>query len=198
LFNHLTILAMVLSTATLGLQPERDSNRGPSSKSKASPTPARSGDSDPLSRGLVNDTSAIDDGVGFGKVYELPRRRGQPRRFARVSGALIAVFPLSTYESTEDGDVASVPAGTTYYLGSDWLRRLNAPVIRSDALGLLSAPSAVDLSTSGLVRSSVDGRAIAPVSIGDASTRMSIWTDEAYRRERLAVLLGPSTDKSPR
>jgi hypothetical protein len=147
---------------------------------------------------MSNDTSSIDDGVGFGKVYELPRRRGQPRRFARVHGALIAVFPLSTYESTDDGETASVPAGTTYYLGSDWLRRLSTPVVRSDALGLLSAPSEVDLSASGLVRSDVDGRAIAPDSSADTSSRRSIWTDESYRRERIADLLGPGAPQSPR
>ena len=165
----------------------------PSRTARPAPTPAGGGDTDTLSRGLANDTSSIDDGVGFGKVYELPRQRGQPRRFARINGAMIAVFPLSAYVFTEDGEVAVTPGGTTYYIGADWIRRLTTPVHVNETPGLLAAPTAVDLSTSNAVETRPNTRpSVAErTSEAEAVAPRSIWTDETYRRERIAHLLRP-------
>jgi hypothetical protein len=178
------MLTAMLSTQPAGNQPRT---------SRPTPVPAGGGDTDTLSRGLANDTSSIDDGVGFGKVYELPRQRGQPRRFARINGAMIAVFPLSAYVSTKDGEVATVPGGTTYYIGADWIRRLTTPVHADEAPGLLAAPTAVDLSTSGAVQTRTNTRPSTAERAGEpeAAAPRSIWTDETYRRERIAHLLRP-------
>lgn len=174
-------------TAQPGSNPSRTARPTPA------PTPAGGGDTDTLSRGLANDTSSIDDGVGFGKVYELPRQRGQPRRFARINGAMIAVFPLSAYVFTEDGEVAVTPGGTTYYIGADWIRRLTTPVHVNETPGLLAAPTAVDLSTSNAVETRPNTRpSVAErTSEAEAVAPRSIWTDETYRRERIAHLLRP-------
>lgn len=60
--------------------------------------------------------------TGFEQVYRLrtaPNARpGSPDQFARVSGALTAVFPHSEYRRTKRGVQAQIPAGTVYYIGA--------------------------------------------------------------------------------
>jgi hypothetical protein len=154
--------------------------------------PAGGSDASTLSRGLSNDTSSVDDGIGFGKVYELPRRRGDPRRFARFNGAVIAVFPMSTYASTPSGEIPTIPPGTTYYLGADWFRRLTSDPAAADAPGLLDAHTGVDQSVPSQTTNAVDSRAKPRIIRGDTEVRepRSIWTDETFRKQRLDRLLG--------
>lgn len=42
---------------------------------------------------------------------------GSPRQFARINGAVTAVFPRSIYTPTDDGVVAEIPPGTIFYVG---------------------------------------------------------------------------------
>lgn len=145
------------------------------------------GDTGPLSRDLGRD-SRTPDSNGFTGVYELPRRKGQPRRFARIDGGLIAVFPYSTYEETAYGAAATIPPGTTYYIGPGWINRLMNATHADAAPGLLASPTAIDLGVDGSGARRVDSR--APAEVADPGvTPRSIWTDEAFRRERLAALL---------
>lgn len=65
--------------------------------------------------------------LGFDRVYELepdsiaPARTtpAGPAKFARISGALTAVFPRSTYAVTREGQlVPTIPAGTLFVVGN--------------------------------------------------------------------------------
>ena len=57
---------------------------------------------------------------GFGEVYQIPK--DAPSRyagwFARVDGAVIAIFPLSQYVETRRGIKPLVPNSTEYFIGS--------------------------------------------------------------------------------
>jgi hypothetical protein len=150
----------------------------------AVPTTPGLGDTGPLARDLGRE-SRTPDTQGFSRVFELPRRPGQPRRFARVDGGLIAVFPASNYEETEEGPVATVPAGTVYYVGSGWMAQLMLQQLPAGAGGVLAAPTGVDMSSNPARSNAVDPTRPAPRT----EDGRSIWTDETYRRERLTALL---------
>lgn len=186
MIHGLAILFPALIAA--GFQPGFEHDRWRNNALK----PAGGGDTDTLSRGLANDTSSVDAGEGFGKVYELPRRRGDPRRFARFNGAVTAVFPMSTYASTPSGEIPTIPPGTTYYLGSDWFRKLTLGASEWNGSGLLDTHTHVSQFVSGEVTNAVDVRAHGQATRLDAETHTprSIWTDESFRAQRLERLLG--------
>ncbi len=57
---------------------------------------------------------------GFREVYQIPKGAASKYAgwFARVDGAVLAVFPRSQYETTEDGTVPLVPASTEFFFGA--------------------------------------------------------------------------------
>lgn len=177
----LCLLALLSFLAQPGGQPSSDGQGARTSTQGL-------GDTGPLARDLGRDGRTPDTN-GFSGVYELPRRRGQPRRFARVDGGLIAVFPYSTYDDSEFGPAATVPPGTTYYIGPGWINRLMSAGRADSADGVLASPTAVDLSVNGAGAARVDSRA-QPAHDEAPEPPRSIWTDESFRRERLSRLLG--------
>lgn len=179
----MSFTAVILATASLAFsQPGTGAGRQPGRG-----TTQGLGDTDPLAKDLGSNSEA-NTGQGFGTVYELPRRRGMPRRFARVDGAVVAVFPYSTYEWTPFGEVATLPPGTVYYVGANWLSRLMAPVHATATPGLLEVATSVDLLTDPSTTSEVDLRA-KPDAGAPTPHADSIWTSETYRRQRLRALL---------
>jgi hypothetical protein len=90
----------------------------------------------------------------FERVYRIDspsRRKAMGDLFARRSGAITAVFPRSQYVETRFGSLAEVPAGTTYYIGTDAAAR---------AVGDDSLPPGVWRPTDPAPRRAVDRRAM--------------------------------------
>jgi len=56
---------------------------------------------------------------GFDRVY---RYSGRTDFFVRIDGATHAVFPKSTYVPSRHGDIATVPPGTVFYIGDQFLQ----------------------------------------------------------------------------
>lgn len=64
----------------------------------------------------------------FEQVFLVPASgAGRGLRFARVSGAVTAIFPASEYLQAENGTIAAVPAGTIWHLGRVPTNASNAP-----------------------------------------------------------------------
>lgn len=91
-------------------------------------------DTGPLRVGVRDQGVDLLVPTGFRDVFEIqpggpvpPGGAGGPgfnaassntqKQFARVNGAVIAVFPRSIYTPTEDGIVAEIPPGTIFYIG---------------------------------------------------------------------------------
>jgi hypothetical protein len=128
-----------------------------------------------------------------------------PPRYARVSGALIAIFPQSEYEMTESGPRSTIPAGTVFAIGREAAARVINPGSGGPQGPEVDRPAAA-------IRTSqrVDMRAnigaefppptpSTPASASSAASQVgiefspprsgSIWGDEAYRAARVAELL---------
>lgn len=71
-------------------------------------------DHGPLSTSLRWVQYGLREPYSFSELYQLPH--GQ-RDYVRRNAGLWAVFPRSLYVTGEEGVVASVPAGTMYYIG---------------------------------------------------------------------------------
>jgi len=78
------------------------------------PVEQRVADNGPLSTSLKWVQYGLREPYSFSELYQLPV--GQ-RNYVRRNAGLWAVFPRSLYMPSEEGVVASVPAGTMYYIG---------------------------------------------------------------------------------
>lgn len=140
--------------------------------------------------------------TGWERVYRLngvPGRDGGRGLFARFDGGIAAVFPWSSYESTRRGAVATVPAGTKYYIG-----------VLPESLTEAKPAEEPEASFNYLDRSARAGQPERPVQFIETAQQNSarpalrtggtvepsappagpsIWTSEAYRRARLEELL---------
>lgn len=155
---------------------------------------------------------------GFEKVYEISTWNGpletrgayarRGRLFARVDGAIVALFPRSTYESTEDGRLfATTPPGTIYSIGPpsrSLLERVEGAERGWDSGGERQARTTE--SVSGRVSTNASAGSAGPPAVnlsatlpagsaaasGDAKEAVaepSMWVSESYRRERIGELL---------
>lgn len=125
-----------------------------------------------------------------------------PARFARVSGALIAIFPQSEYEATETGVRPTVPAGTVFAIGKEAAARLINSGSSAPRRALADRPAtAVRTSQRVDTRADMAAPKLTP-GVGDVPAEAasvgaelglprgrSIWGDEAYRAIRVAELL---------
>lgn len=123
--------------------------------------------------------------LGFDTVYELSTADafGGGRVFMRISGAVIAVFPRSSYRESPGGTYAEIPAGTRFYIGSlpEEFQQAQAPAPSAFANSL-----AADYRARTSERSGADDR--RPPA--DADPRVaSVWTNEDYRQARVGQLL---------
>ncbi len=157
--------------------------------------------------------------TGFDRVYRLESPTlgsDSPARYARVSGALIAIFPRSEYQTTAAGTSIMVPPGTIYAIGSGSA----ASAVASRREITPSRPAPLDLRESTRMGTRVDTRVdtVAHAGPPEARTRVqvdesasaidrprpdqpgpepaparSIWGDERYRVARVAALLNSVT-----
>lgn len=86
--------------------------------------------------------------LGFQQVYEMPH---QPGMLMRMSGAVYAVFPNSTYARTPVGPLATIPPGTVFYIGLP-------PATNQEELEDAPWPGAVDLHRSRVHHRTQNGR----------------------------------------
>lgn len=131
--------------------------------------------------------------------------------FARVDGAIIALFPRSTYSQTSDGTVVDIPAGTIFAIGHPPAAmfgldestpkrapqapdvvdssRPTAPPANSSAARTLPAmlvpadPAAASATANDQTEQTTAAHAPGP------SGSPSIFSDEAYRARRVRGLL---------
>lgn len=160
--------------------------------------------------------------MGFDRVYRVQSEtigEGAPARYARVSGALIAIFPRSEYQMTERGTSIMVPAGTVYAIGADSAAKVMASQQASSApqpppTGLRestrvdtrvemraeSSPMRVDTSVDWSAQAmhttppAAHEAGVWPTGEAVASVPKSLWTDEQYRAARIAALLDHAGD----
>lgn len=122
--------------------------------------------------------------IAFEDVY-----RDASGQLVRRDGALEAVFPRSSYVADRDGVFPTVPAGVVYRIDS--------------GTGPLREYRPSPLALRGVIDRRVDGRAvdrrIGAVPSGQGFAQASkgevvpLWTDEAYRRARVAALIGQAS-----
>lgn len=150
----------------------------------------------------------------FDQVYRVPRLQGQPDQFARVSGAITAVYPRGEYLRTKKGVRVQVPAGTIFYIGRlpEPSRYGYRPGAQSETVPDPRAPERVgavstrDHAASSPVHSManmnahlgaddpVDEPALdAPVPL----PAESIFTSEHYRIARLSALIDEARRAAP-
>lgn len=103
--------------------------------------------------------------TGFDRVYEGRNEHGS-RVFLRIDGAIIAAFPASVYEPTEQGQIALIPPGTVFHIGDPSIFETPAPTL------IRRSPTAID-------------RRVRPA----AAAASSLWTDESYRQARVRLRL---------
>lgn len=168
------------------------------------PVDAGREDVSPLARSLRMMQPDLRSPSGFERVYEVRAPRGlygeaQDGLYARISGGVVAVFSASRYAALGAGARAEIPAGTVFLLGDPAatiarLRESLPPEVRP---GNASAPAGGP-ARGGFVDRRVNARAPAaadaplgglPAPVAPMAER-SIWSDESYRRERVAARLG--------
>lgn len=132
--------------------------------------------------------------TGFDRVFRLPESPWRTERFARQSGALIAVFPRSTYTRWRGADIATIPPGTVFYIGRENELFGVAPDEVADGASTTAAVP-VDRAANGPgpVRPDRSARAPAPGLRPVPAAAQSMWGDEGYRVRRLAELIDLSS-----
>lgn len=174
---HISALAMITLTLSLSDPP----------RPLKSVTPGTS-DVSPLSRDLRIPSGDLRQPSGFDRVYELRMGPNKTVRYARIDGALVAIFPQSTYTATQLGNIATIPPGTTFYIGRPEdieARGLGIPEARIEpSAGSLAVPNYVPNSAPS---TRADLRATDPVI--PRYEPPTIWNDAVYRKTRLAELL---------
>ena len=152
---------------------------------------------------------------GFERVYRVPgSTRGlgalpsgptSDDYYARVNGAITAVFPRSDYVVTKSGIHPAIPGGTVFYIGNSPL--LAQPVADAPRdTPMYAAPSGVFLQTSTLAAPESEGHPRAvfvdrrvrmnedpsfreSARPGDTDHAENIFVDEQFRRFRVRQLL---------
>lgn len=155
-------------------------------------------DISPLARSLRVMPTDLRVPIGFERVYRVD---GTPRLYgnapageglmARVSGAVVAVFPRSEYSSQSGRPL--IPAGTVFLLGE--ASEVLAPH-RGKTRDPASVPGRVSNATPTRVGTRIDRGAVYELpgeervrhAMIDAVAR-SMWTDEGERRARVSARL---------
>jgi hypothetical protein len=78
------------------------------------------GDAGGLSHSLARGPATTSAPNDFSGVYQIPEDADSPYAgwYARVSGAMIAVFPRGEYVASREGARAAIPANTRFFIGS--------------------------------------------------------------------------------
>ncbi|MAY74474.1 MAG: hypothetical protein CMJ31_07185 [Phycisphaerae bacterium] len=84
-------------------------------------------DVSPLQTSLRNIQAQLRAPTGFEELFDIGVDRSGETVYARSDGGVTALFPQSIYAPTGTGDIALIPPGTTFVIGSpsnDLLQRL--------------------------------------------------------------------------
>ncbi|HZW07248.1 MAG TPA: hypothetical protein VFF65_08995 [Phycisphaerales bacterium] len=157
------------------------------------------GDAGGLGTSLAKGPATVGTPGDFSGVYQIPEDADSPYAgwYARVQGAVIAVFPRGDYVSTEGGMAARIPANTRYFIGSV---PLNTPGVAK------RRPTTVDRIDDRVDARSRDDQAEEPyvpapdgprpVTLDTATTAEGVRTaieklcaDPVYRAHRVRELL---------
>jgi len=164
------------------------------------------GDRSPLSANRMLEPMDLRIPLNFDRVYKLdsePRLfgGGPGPRYARMSGAVTAIFPRSEYTPAGAGRLlVGVPAGTVYSIGGPLEQilgpRWSAPRARVGAVNFVDrsaavAPPAMSGQAGGDAGQYDDRLAMRAPDQGRSARGRTIWTSDALRQERLSVLLNP-------
>lgn len=159
------------------------------------------GDVGPLGTSLRELSTDLRVPTSFDAVYRLPRGvagiggiGGQPQ-LARVNGAVIAVFPRSVYDWTDNGPRADVPPGTVYYIGSmpRAIAAIHAP--GPTHVSLAADMSADRVAATGVSTTAEQGRTQTPsaaptlLAAADRSRVLCVFTDEEFCAARVKQIL---------
>lgn len=156
-------------------------------------------------------------GQNFSDLYKFQDTDGS-RKFARVSGALTAIFPQSEYADAQGGQVALIPAGTTFHIGRIKRFESFAPVptsatfVPSALTATTQASLLVPVRSDSVISTHLDShpRPTSPASAASFSNSHAaaaavlppvaltpplslpprgMLSDESYRRKRIRELL---------
>ena len=173
------------------------------------------GDLNPLSASSRFLPTDLRQPTNFEKVFRVPGSSrgvgplapsGPNDRFARVSGAITAVFPRSEYIATKKGILPAIPVNTIFYIGDSPLfaapprdspHELSANAaptgISLQLPTFLSGPSSAAAQPVDLrVRAFVDpafGEITRPLRPDAPIPAANIFSDEQFRRARVRALL---------
>jgi len=137
-------------------------------------------DADPLAASLRLRFTDPRLPVGFQQVY-----RGPDDLLMRVDGAVVALFPRSVYALGRRGVVPLVPPGTVFHIGAS-----PEQLLERDAAQPRSSPSLLQGRLPPRLASEQTTAAQPPRSTTlRAGLRVTVWSDERYRRRRLRSLL---------
>ena len=197
--------------AQVGVTPATDPLAPISTSNPYSLTPVDQGTADLSDLGVSNRLIPIDlrQPLDFGRLYEAPDHSG---RLMRVSGALGAVFNRSEYEASAGFVFPLIPAGTEFFIGP---MPITAPAYSPPGVDAVSGiiDRRLDLDASGMTSNRLDGSIppamrrnhatnspgmtlhelltgrTLPEALGQDPTAPSVWSNERYRRGRIAALL---------
>jgi len=150
-----------------------------------------------LARGPANNATPND----FGGVYQVPEDADSPYAgwYARVSGAVIAVFPRGEYVASREGVVPTIPANTKFFMGSIPVNDRAHPRARPEGRAVEAASNRVDRSARTAPpeeRPTLAHDAPAPVTVATASSAQAAQSaidkfcaDPVYRTNRVRELI---------
>lgn len=134
--------------------------------------------------------------TAFEDVYRDP-----DGRLVRRDGALEAVFPRSSYQTDRDGVFAAIPAGVEYRIRTGdrpWEEHRESPWAIRAGVDLRVVGRAIGRAVERRVGPTPAPRSANPREgdgiAGEDAGSIAIWTSEAYRRARLAALIGRASD----
>jgi hypothetical protein len=132
--------------------------------------------------------------AGFDRLYRIEgsitnpawvRAGVKPGMYARVQGGVVAVFPQSAYRARGGGrTLVEVPASTKFLFGDT-----RAMLLGDGSAGLPSGSLAEPVLRAIDQRVSMAASPEMPISASMQTVRRTIWTDESFRRVRVASIL---------
>ena len=157
------------------------------------------GDVGPGSTSLREPRADLRQPAAFERVYALP---GVHQSLVRFDSGIAAVFARSEYTQTSRGLIATIPAGTVFYIGKlpESLSKLAAPTTRS---GLSAAAPAAFSAAAERAPSGSSAAASSAKKVDLRADKLpevqalpaSIWGSEGERSRRLDQLLGQGTTR---
>ncbi len=159
------------------------------------------GDGGGLSKSLARGPATLGVPNDFSGVYQIPEDADTPYAgwYARVSGAMIAVFPRGEYAATRKGVVPAVPANTRFFFGSVPLNARGAGESRGAARVVEPANERINNSARDAEPDRVRDRAPdapLPVTVETATdadglreAMAKLCADPVYRANRVRDLL---------